>query len=332
MELIALKGMGAKRVETLKKAGITSPVNLLMTFPVAYYDNDNPPDFSRFIDGNKYAVLGVFSEKPSTVRLRKGMIITKAKVDCGGKPLSVIWFNQPFLSNALDKDDERILYGKIAVRGRSVEMVSPQILRNRDLKIVPIYRTPKGISQNLIIDCNRTILDSVGISSYFTDDEAVREGLTPLSRAFREVHFPSSIAGAKECCYSIILERLSYFIALYRSGAGKTEERINVFADNRALVRNAALNLPFELTRSQSEAIDVICSKLLLPKRMNLLLEGDVGSGKTIVAFLAAYFVSLSGYQTAIMAPTEILASQHHKKPAEFFWVTGGSVVHRSGK
>lgn len=327
-----IKGLADSRISALKKAGISSLPDLLMLFPVRYYDRRADTDWDALKDGDTVAVEGFPCDKPSFARIRKGLTLTKAKFDCKGKQIWCSWFNQDYIYRSLVLGQPKLLVGKVKRYKTSLELVSPQMLAVRDMDIVPIYKLPKGIPQNVVQEACRAVLDMVGIKSYIDSATAEKFGIMPLSAALKEVHFPCSIINAETAKKSIALEQLAYTLCLYSLIKSDGENKRTIYyKDNGEAVRKAVKALPYALTVDQQSALDSIVREMSAERRMNVLLQGDVGSGKTVVAFLAAYYAALSGYQCAIMAPTDILARQHYINAIDFFESKGLKVAFLAG-
>ena len=327
MQLNDIKGLGKKRIEALNRAGINSPIDILMRFPFMYYDSSKKVSLTEVKDEEKVLLQATFIDKPKLLRLKNRLILIKGKIDFDGDEINVVWFNQQYIASAYKAGDSRLFYGKIKKRGRAAELINPQIIPLSGEKIVPIYKLPRGISQKLMRECVLAVLKGVTINGYFPDSLNKSLGLMKTDQAFREVHRPSSLSLAKEAARSIMLEKLTCMIAVYRHEKGDSSDRLLSYIDCKDRFNEARLSLPFNLTNSQEKAISFIDERLHSNKRLNLLIEGDVGSGKTIVAFFAAYEAVLSGYQACIMIPTEILAHQHFVNAKNFFSEKGIPVI-----
>lgn len=329
----SIKGLSESRIAALNKAGILSLTDLLMRFPVRYFDRRVSVDWDNLQSGDSVAFEGFPCDKPSFVRIRRGLTLVKAKFDACGKQVWCSWFNQDYIFRSLVPGQTKLLVGRVKRFKNSIEVVAPQIYAVREQDIVPIYKLPKGIPQNVVAEVCRTVLDKVGITSYIGKPTAEKFGIMPLPQALAAIHFPKSVIDAEAAKKSIALEQLAYTLCLYTLVKSENDnKRVIFYHDSDNLKLSQAISaLPFKLTPGQTAALDEIISQLKSPERMNILLQGDVGSGKTVIAFLSAYYAALSGYQCAIMAPTDILAKQHYINAIDFFESKGMRVAFLSG-
>ncbi len=331
MKLEDIKGLGAKRIAALKASGIEDPLDLLLLFPSAYFDREAVIDWDTLKDGDDVIFLGEIVEKPIFKRVRKGLSFVKAKMTSFGKTLTCTWFNQDFVYRQLVTKSHFIIGGKVKRYSKSIEISAPRIIPERDVKILPVYKLPKGLPQSVMTDAVAHAIKGLRVNGFVKDEVASEFGIMPLSAAVKAAHFPSDIPQAFHAVKSIATERLAYTVSIYNLVKGETEKRVNKYGEHAAELSSAIKGLPFLLTDDQNNAIKKITERFRSPQKMNMLLQGDVGSGKTIVAFLAAYYAALSGYQTAIMAPTEILALQHASNAKAFFGPLGISVACLTG-
>ncbi|MBR6789198.1 MAG: ATP-dependent DNA helicase RecG [Clostridia bacterium] len=319
MKLQEIKGFGEKRIAKLASNGIYDPLDLLMIFPEKYYDKNAVIDWNSLSDGSDVIFKGRIISPPVLKRVRRNLSYVKVTVDAG-REIICTWFNQPFITKALSVGSIKIISGKVKKFAGRIEISAPQIISDQELDVIPIYKPPKGLSQSLLIDGIKTILSKVRLKGFITQEIADKHNLLPLHQCFINAHFPRKIEDAITSRNNIALENLAYTISVYGlAKANYSQLRETKYVNNLAPIKKAIEDLPFTLTLGQQKAISNVINGLLSEKRLNLLLQGDVGSGKTIVALISAYFATLSGYQCAIMAPTEILATQHYEKAREFF-------------
>ena len=327
-----IKGLGDKRIETLKKAGISSPLDLLMLFPRAYYDRNVKIPWNELSDGETVVFEGKIMSKPSLARIRRGLSVVRVKTESGGMSLGCTWFNQDYIFRAVAEGQIKLFVGKVKKFKRTIEISSPQIYNLRKDGITPIYRLPKGIPQNIIGEVCKSVLDSIRLTGYIDIQTAEKFGLPDIKQALIKIHFPQSIEEADYAKKSIALQQLAYTVSVYSIAKNnRQDKRAFCYITGENEVKKAIKELPFVLTADQQQALDGIFTRLKSKDRLNILLQGDVGSGKTIIVFLCAYFASLNGYQTAIMAPTDVLAMQHYINAIEFFEQRGIKVGYISG-
>lgn len=333
MQLNEIKGLGEKRVEKLASCGIYDPLDLLLLFPSLYYDRRRCIDWSSVSDGEEIVFKGKLTGKPAFKRVRKGLSFVKAVFESAGVNITCTWFNQDYVYRQLIAgSDDRLVWGKVKRSGRNFEIVSPKLLTPRDTDVMPIYKLPKGLTQAVMYDAVKCILTRLNIKGYISASTAAAHGLLPLGEALKGVHFPMEAETASIACRSVALENLTYTLSAYNIlRVGGADRRARFYDGDKDKIASAIASLPFRLTDDQFAAITGIVSELKSDSRANILLQGDVGSGKTIVAFLAMYYAVISGYQAAIMAPTEILANQHFESACNFFQPLGVSVARLLG-
>lgn len=327
MLLSDIKGLGEKRIERLASCGIYDPLDLLLLFPSFYYDRRSRIDWQTAADGNEVVFRGLLVGSPSIRRVRKGLSFVKAKFETYGVTVTCTWFNQDYVYRQLMSGGAKVVWGRVKRIGKFIEITMPKLLTVRDADITPIYKLPKGLTQTVMQEAVRYIFAHLRINGYINAATALRHGLSPLGQALRKVHLPENIDEAYAARRSVALENLTYTLSAYNIlRSGGADRRTRKYAEHGVELTAAAAALPFTLTDDQRKAIGEIVGELHSPHRANVLLQGDVGSGKTIVAFFAMYYAALSGYQAAIMAPTEILARQHYAAAQKFFGDLGLTV------
>lgn len=307
MELKDIKGLGEARIKKLEAAGITSPRDLLCRFPYKYISTEKANDF-EVGDGEDIVIYGRLTSA-ELKRARGGISYVRAVFAAGGREVVAVWFNQPFMARALKKGEYYTVWGKF--KKSSFEIKAPKIIKADGKKVVPLYRV-SGIPVSVYENALKTVLSSVAVGGFLPCEMYSEFGLMPTDEAYRAIHFPESEQRALEAKRSVTVENMAYYMAAYASVKNKSAKKKQRYRLPDAEDKFAAL-LPFTLTSEQKKAIEKVKRLMDGDAPMNALLEGDVGSGKTVVALFAAYYAAMSGYQAAIMAPTEILASQHYR-------------------
>lgn len=321
-----LKGIGPKRAKLFQGLGIESVEDLLYYFPYRYEDRTNFLPISKLNEGSLCTVkVRVFACKERTSWRRRGFSIIEATVgDATGK-ITCVWFNQPFLKNYFKIGQELILYGKVERYAGRLQFSSPEFeLVDSDAgdplsrgRIVPIYSLPKGMTQRALRLTVKHALDTYlpKINDFLSFDIRSRSRQINLARALANIHFPESTQEQRRSYERLSFEEFFLFqLPLVLRRANKKDSpgiahKIEAGAED-IFIRS----LPFELTASQKKVIAEIKTDMSLPLPMQRLLQGDVGSGKTVVATLAVMIAAAGGYQAALMVPTEILARQHYEK------------------
>ena len=331
MRLEDIKGLGSKRIQKLKANGINDPLDLLLLFPCAYFDRNAVIDWNSVKNGEDIIFCGEICAATTYRRVRKGLSFVKTKLKSFGATLTCTWFNQDYVYRRLATEKRIIVAGKFKRIGNGAEITAPRIIPDRDMQIVPVYKLPKGLPQGVITEAVAHALRSLRVQGFIKDSTATEFDLLPLSSAISAAHFPPDIRLAEKAVKSIAIEKLAYTVSVYNLVKGDSEKRTGRYDIRTAELHAAEAMLPYRLTGDQKRAVEAIVSRLNSPQKMNMLLQGDVGSGKTVVAFLGAYYAALSGYQTAIMSPTEILARQHFANAEKFFKPLGVGVVCYTG-
>jgi ATP-dependent DNA helicase RecG len=322
-----LTRVGKTTASRLKKLGIFTVLDLLYYFPFRY------DDFSQLVKIKELVPNQIVSIKGKIILInnrrshRKRMVITEALIEDETGTIKVIWFNQPFLTKNLEVGDEIFLSGKVEFDNLGLQFISPayeKITGQESLntaKIVPVYPLTSNLTQKQLRFLINMALQSVKlIPEWLPADILAKQKLISLGLALKQVHFPKDFTNLEKARSRLKFDEL-FLIALqnqllrqylFQNSAPQIkfkEKEIKKFVNN----------LDFQLTADQKKAAWQILLDLEQVKPMNRLLEGDVGSGKTIVAALAILNVALNSYQAVLMAPTEILAKQHYNSLIKFF-------------
>jgi len=336
--------VGPQYQKKLKKMGVQRVGDLLWHFPHRYEDFSNlipiaaakeagSPAEALAKAGKPLCFQGEILEIKNIFTPRKRMVLTQATISDQTGKLKVIWFNQSYLINTFKKGDHVCLAGKIAQKGGSKYLSSPAYEKipssfkktNADLthtgRLIPVYPETEGLSSKWLRFIIKPLL--IKIKSQIQDSlpEKIKEkyAFLPLPEALWQIHFPDSLKLAQAAKKRFAFEELltiSFFVLRERMKLAR-EKAISITPDIE-LMKEFMASLPFKLTNAQKKCAWQILKDLENPRPMNRLLEGDVGSGKTIVAIMAALNVARAGYQIAFMAPTEILARQHFKTINQF--------------
>lgn len=315
-ELLKLKGIGPVTLEKLSALGINSVEELLKKTPVDYVDLDAVGDLSRAENGD--FVVSVVTVEYASRPVRRGRLqLYRARgVTASGEKLKLTWYNANYVSKSVFLGAEIRVYGKLKKEGRTLELINPAYMNAFDETkrgIKPIYALRGIVPQATFTEAVR---DAVAKGYTVKSLVPAEKDDFPLSEAVREAHIPTSVAKAKSAKERIELERVIKDVAAYRLVAGN-RARTTFYTENTSVIDPVTDALPFRLTPSQKESLSSILDGMCSDKPLNAMVVGDVGSGKTVVALLAAYFAVKCGYQAALMAPTEILAAQHFRTFSE---------------
>lgn len=310
MALSELKGLGAARLDTLNKAGIRTMADLLLTLPLRYQDTSTVTPIGQVVPGMDVCVSGFPRANPRLSRFRGLTSVTLRLMDeTGGLP--VVWYNQPWLEKQIRQEDSLTLYGRADrdKQGR-IRLNSPLIVKERG--ILPVYRALGGIPAKTMREIMRQALTQLEdcCPETLPGDVRAKYHLCERNFALRQAHFPETRENL-----AIALRRISFeSILLYQAAASALRgERARgiVIPSSAEDCRAYWASLPFPPTRAQQRVLSEIAADLSSPHAMGRMVQGDVGCGKTALAFGAMVLSARAGYQSALMAPTEILARQH---------------------
>ncbi len=289
--------------------GIYTPSDLLLRFPDRYIDVNTKVD-RTLKDGDNVSFLGETVGTAKRAYIRRGLNVVNCCFKNNGITVRCSWFNQPYAARNLNDGDKVYVVGKVKRFKSAVQVVNPTLLMPQptDESIVPVYKTP--IPSRTFESAVKTALDNVRVNSFIPERLAEKFGLMPLQTALRRIHAPRDFAELSVAKRSVAVENLCYVITSYR--LLKDDRRDFIYSAPKDTVNELINSLPFALTGEQAAAIDEIISALRSDKLTNTLVQGEVGCGKTVVALAAMFYAAKCGYQSAIMAPTEVLARQHY--------------------
>ncbi len=309
MELSEIKGIGAKRLQALNEMGIYTPSDLLLRFPDKYVFCDTAID-GRVRDGEEISFVGDVVSPAKRSFIRRGLNVVNCTVQNNGVLVRCSWFNQPFAARNLQLGSRVYVVGKVKKFKNSVQLTNPTLLtpQDGDDGVIPVYKTT--IPSRTFAAAVKTALDNVKVNSYIPSRLAERYGLIPLQKALQGVHAPRNRAELADCKRSVAVENLCYVITSYR--LLKDDRRDFVYSAPPSVINDFIKGLPYSLTAEQVAAAREIISALRSDKLANMLVQGEVGCGKTVVAILAMFYAAKCGCQSAIMTPTEVLARQHY--------------------
>jgi len=308
-------GVGEKREALFQKLGIHTVEDLLTFFPRRLEDRTKLRPIKDLRDGENALVEGVLRAK-SKVKVKPNLELVKAAIDDGTGILFGVWFNQPWMWEQLEQGQRYALYGKVQIRFGEIQMENPVWEKAGEKeqtgRFVPIYPSTEGLSQNVLQSVIRRTLASIGprIRDVVPEDIRQRHKLLSRREALQKIHFPESLEEFEKARETLAFEEL-FLLQLGLLVHRKKEAAGRAIAPNPEWLKIFVENLPYKLTPSQKRAIAHIEADLRAPYPMLRLLQGDVGSGKTVVAAAACAMVASAGAQAAVMAPTEILAEQH---------------------
>ena len=316
-QLRELKGVGEKTEKLFQKIGITTTDDLLHYYPRNYDAYEEPEEIGSLKENTVAAIRATITTGVYVNKIRNLQVISITVADTTGR-LAVAWFNAPYLKNTLKKGSCFILRGKVSRKNGRLEMEHPEIFTPAAYEEVlhsmqPIYGLTAGLTNKLIIKLMHQILEEQNLQTEFLPDE-IKEyyHLADDNYALSAIHFPANMQELLVARKRLVFDEFLLFILAVQILKGKTEEAPNAFPMKPVWTTEQIMeNLPYKLTRAQLNAWHEIERDLCSHTLMSRLVQGDVGSGKTILAFLAMVLTVENGYQAALMVPTEVLANQH---------------------
>jgi len=321
-----IPNVGPSYQKKLEKLKIKNVGDFLFHFPSHYEDISKKTPISSVSSKGKFIVLGKVTNTSSGRTSRKNFSYSQVTLQDEAGEINAIWFNQPYLARYLKEGELLLVFGDTNFYNGNLQFINPlyEKIKAKNLleeKIMPIYPETRGVSSKWLRFIIRLILQKLKITETLPLEIIKEKNLYSLEKALKEIHFPSSFASLKKAQRRLAFERvfLLQLSALHQKIKLSEEKGISIKVDIEK-VQDLVSALPFTLTDSQKKSSWQIIKDIEKDIPMNRLLEGEVGSGKTIVAVIASLVVINAGYQVAIMAPTEVLAKQHFDEIAKLLW------------
>ena len=332
VELINLKGIGKKRLSQLNNEGIFSIEDLINYFPKKFYNFENIEGYDE--DGQNRLLLCKIVAEPKTVRFKKTSYAISKVEDSFGNIFSAVWYNQTYIKSVLHLNNEYYLYGRNSPKKTKTFVVAlTRKKENIKEKYLPIYKKIGSFGSQNIANLIEQCFDYANFDSVIDGRIENEFGLFGLKKAYINVHKPTNIDDFEKSKIRIDIEKLVPLAV--KNLLQKTQILLDngkKYANLIGLYNDFAKILPFILTDEQKSVVNDIIDDLESKKTMNRLVQGEVGSGKTVVALFALYAAVKNGYQTAMIAPTEILAKQHYEKIKKLFFGQDIKIAYLSGK
>lgn len=322
-EVSAIKGIGGRKKQILASLGIETIGGLLAYTPVRYKDRRNIIPVMRAPEDKDVLVAGELL-KMQIRPLSGRRTVTECTMRDGSAVFSVAFFNMPYLRKSLSIGTTYVLFGRMKIRNGLRVWTNPEMSAaggERDLRgIIPVYRVTEGLTGANLTKWIRYALDHTDLSGEWLDMNIVSQRrLCSREFALRNIHFPESEQHYKAARYRLIYEQLLTYQLAIRLTRASIESGIADAAVPAGDINEFVSGLPFSLTAGQKQCIDEIGNDLSAKRPMNRLVQGDVGCGKTVVAETSIFRCAKAGLQSAMMAPTEILARQHYARLTEDF-------------
>ena len=319
-----IKGIGQKTSRLYNELGVFDIEDLIHFYPVKFLPYEKMISIEEIVPDQHVAVCGRIVSTPKTIRVPK-LKITEAYIEDYSGSIRCVWYNCPFIVSGIQKEKEYVFSGKVMSKKGKLILEHPVIYeaeeyRKMSGKLQPVYRTVKGLNQKSI---RKVIQSALSIYSFKEDylpvDLRGRYELVDNDIAVRKIHQPDSADELAAARKRIVFDEFFNFIYSIKRIKSNTKKQSDFKINTKDILSIFASSLPYSLTDDQISAVRDIFDDFDSNKVMNRLLQGDVGSGKTIVSLIAMYAVYRSGYQSVIMVPTEVLANQHYQTCLQVF-------------
>ena len=308
-----LKGVGEKRAELLQKKGIDTVGALLRFYPRAYLDWQNITPISECLEGENVCVRAEIISPVKTVNIRRGMTLYKFAAADDSGVIEVTLFNRKYLAENLRQGRRYLFYGKLGYGITLRQMSSPEIMPAEYMGIEPVYAATEGLSSKTIEKIMKNALVYAdGMADVIPESIREKNRLCDFKTALKSIHFPLERQALESAKRRLVFEELF----VLQTGLMFLKRRKRELAGctvKKNLLEEFKKTLSFKLTGAQERVINDCLFDMMSPRPMNRLIQGDVGSGKTAVAAALMYISAGNGFQSALMAPTELLAEQHFK-------------------
>jgi ATP-dependent DNA helicase RecG len=327
-----VKGIGEKKAQALKKLGVLTLYDLVSFFPRRYEDRSQFKPIALTLPDETVCIRAMAAEEPRLTRIRRGLDLVKFRAVDDSGSVDITYFNQSYVKDQIKKGETYAFYGKIAFSGARRTMANP-VHEREDApggvtgRIVPIYRLTAGLSQRVMMQAVRQGLDACGAALPEALPDEIREkyALCQAQYAFENIHFPADFGALELARRRLIFEEL-FTLACAMGRLRERNGQKTGLKTGEADFEEFYAALPFSPTGAQRRAVEQACADMRSGRPMNRLVQGDVGSGKTMVAAALVWYARKFGYMSAFMAPTEILAEQHLRTLTELLSPLGLSV------
>ncbi|EOU2060215.1 ATP-dependent DNA helicase RecG [Clostridium perfringens] len=316
-----VKGVGPKLKDRLNKVGIFTVLDLLLYFPRDYEFLNDDISLNGDTSDEKAILKCRVQSYGSSIRTRNGKTLTTINFTYNNLKVIGKWFNQPYIKRNFILGNEYNLMGKFKKVNNTLEVINPLIPCKEANKseILPIYTLKNGLTNKILVKLINEILKNMIIKENLPDEIVKKYKLISLDKAIRSIHFPAGRGELQSAINRLKFQELfTYSLKIIMMKAHIKKENSGISFKMSPLLKDLKESLPYTLTNAQSRTLREI---LLDQKRniaMNRLVQGDVGSGKTLVALISMFNVYMNGYQTVLMAPTEILANQHYAEAKKY--------------
>ena len=314
-----LKGVGEKTEKHLNKLGIYTVEQLVEHFPRSYDVYEPPVKISELVVGKKAAILIRVTKKPSVISARRFQIVTMDVYD-GTGAITLKWYNVPYLRNTLQPGELYVFRGVVSEKNHVRTMEQPEVLLYDEYKkkldfMQPVYPLTEGVTNHLLMKLMKMVLpEAYACPDYIDDAMRRRYRLTTYREAIEQIHFPGSKSQLAQARRRLAFDEFFLFSLAVQSMKEMNDATPNYYViTDYSVSEDYIKGLPYPLTGAQLRTWQEIMTDMQGAEVMNRLIQGDVGSGKTVIALLALLAVAKAGFQGCLMAPTEVLARQHYE-------------------
>ena len=323
MQLSALKNIGEKREKEFMALGVKSAEDLARYFPRAYLDLTSRSLLKDAYHNDVVLIAAQVNRVQGSPNPKARLKIVRAFCEQDGYPFTIVWFNQPYVANKL-KTGEYLFYGRVRNEFGQRTLINPTfepLDKNERLKgIIPVYSLKGKLTQKVVRKAVQEALQKVNIDSLIPYPLQKKYGLPSLARAYYEIHSPSSSYNIDKAAERIAIEEYFLLISAFKMiKGGKEDARLKKYSVTAREVKAFSERFGFAFTDGQKRAVNEIYENLHSPTKMNRLIQGDVGSGKTAVALCGIFMAVKSGYTAAYLSPTEVLAEQNYRILQKYF-------------
>lgn len=316
-----VKGVGPKLKERLNKVGIFTVLDLLLYFPRDYEFLNDDISLNGDTSDEKAILKCKVQSYGSSIRTRNGKTLTTINFTYNNLKVIGKWFNQPYIKRNFILGNEYNLMGKFKKVNNTLEVINPLIPCKEANKseILPIYTLKNGLTNKILVKLINEILKNMIIKENLPEEIVKKYKLTSLDKAIRSIHFPAGRGELQSAINRLKFQELfTYSLKIIMMKAHIKKENSGISFKMSPLLKDLKESLPYTLTNAQSRTLREILMDQKRNIAMNRLVQGDVGSGKTLVALISMFNVYMNGYQTVLMAPTEILANQHYAEAKKY--------------
>ena len=321
MSVQYIKGVGPKRASKLRRLNIHTVEDLIYFFPRSYEDRSKFSKINDCVEGQKYSLKVQIVSNPTVLRPRRNLSILKIPVKDDTGMAYLVWFNQDYLADSFNVGESLTVNGRIKRIGNEIQITNPVYERESAKKgkvgrIIPIYPLTEKLSNNEMTKIiNNAIKDNLDAIEEVLPIDILKEfDLMPIKEAILNIHFPVDGDKFYEARRRLVFEELLILqLGLFLINNTNKSDNSGIKFQKALEVEEFVKDLPYKLTGAQKRVFKEIEEDMESDRQMNRLVQGDVGSGKTVIAVLAMIKAWKSGYQSVMMAPTEILATQHYE-------------------